>query len=149
MSQGRALRTALHRATTHTRTCALWGLLMAFPFRSHSPSAQLHTRRTGDAQPNSDVEAAVRAIEAAGMAVPASIALQVGKPLSWIGGQLLWVLQPFTDALGVGGRRHNSPITLPGLARLLEQDGGVERLAQRLDAGLSADTGDKSGGGRG
>lgn len=82
---------------------------------------------------NTDVEALATAIEAAGMKVPASLALQVGRPLSWIGGQMLWMLQPFVEGLGIGSRR--SPFSVPGLAHLLERDGGVDSLVERLEAG--------------
>lgn len=92
----------------------------------------------------SDVEALAGTIERAGMSVPASIALQVGKPLSWMGGQLLWVLQPFTDALGIGSR---SSFSARHLARILERDGSVDALVERLDAG-DADEAARKGGRR-
>ncbi len=81
----------------------------------------------------SDVEIVASAIEAAGMIVLASLALQVGRPLSWIGGQILWMLQPFAEGFGIGSRK--SPLSVPGLAHLLESDGGVDSLVERLEAG--------------
>jgi hypothetical protein len=84
----------------------------------------------------SEVDAVAGAIERAGMSVPASLALEVGKPLSWLGGQALWVLQPFADALGIGARR--GPLSLEGVARLLEREGGTDALLERLDAGAES-----------
>lgn len=90
----------------------------------------------------SDVEALARTIERAGMSVPASIALQVGKPLSWMGGQLLWVLQPFTDALGIGTR---SSLSARHIASMLERDGSVDALVERLDTGDADKPGNNGG----
>lgn len=88
-----------------------------------------------------DVEAVAGAIEKAGMSVPASLALEVGKPLSWLGGQMLWILQPFTDALGI--RSRGGALSVEGVARMLEREGSVDALVERLDAGN-----EKSGGRR-
>lgn len=77
------------------------------------------------------VEAVAGAIERAGMAAPAALLLSAVKPLSWMGGQLLWIAQPFAEALGLG-RRGDLGIT--GLARLLEEEESVDRLLEKLDA---------------
>ena len=84
----------------------------------------------------SDLDAVAGAIERAGLSVPASIALEVGKPLSWLGGQMLWVFQPFAQAFGIGARK--GPLSIEGVARILEREGGTEALAERLDAGIQA-----------
>lgn len=71
------------------------------------------------------------AITTAGMAGPASVALRIMRPLSWISGQLLWVLQPLLGALGA--RQTQNPLSLPGLASLLEREDAVDDLISRLD----------------
>ena len=71
------------------------------------------------------------AITRSGMAGPASVALRIIKPLSWISGQLLWVLEPL---LGTLGMRHTQNVfSLPGLAALLEREDSVDDLISRLD----------------
>lgn len=123
---------------------------MFFPHRSNSKQSSRSHKCTGsNAQcvpaaapavepgtPATDVEAAARAIEARGMAVPAVIALQAGRPLSWLGGQLLWVLQPFFEGVGRGKLPGLGAVSVPGVAHLLEQQGAVERLVARLEAGI-------------
>jgi hypothetical protein len=79
------------------------------------------------------VDAVAGAIERAGLSVPATLALEVGKPLSWLGGQALWVFQPFADVLGMRARK--GPLSVEGVARMLERDGSTEALLERLDAG--------------
>jgi|SRR5436190_13166226 len=64
-----------------------------------------------------------RAIKKAGMAEVAMLLLQTAKPLSWIGGQMLWVLQPFLDPSK----------KVSGLAELLEKPGSVDDLLERLN----------------
>ncbi len=81
-----------------------------------------------------DVEAVAGAIEASGLVVPAALALQIARPLSWFGGQALWALQPFIEGLGLGARR--GPFSVPGLAGLLERDGGLDELIVRLETGV-------------
>ena len=72
------------------------------------------------------------AITRAGMAGPASVALHIMKPVSWIGGQLLWVLEPL---LGTLGMRHTQNVfSLPGLATLLEREDAVDDLISRLES---------------
>jgi hypothetical protein len=70
------------------------------------------------------------------MSVPVALALEVGKPLAWLGGQVLWVLQPFADAVGVGARK--GPLSIQGVARMLEREGSMEALVERLDAGAES-----------
>jgi hypothetical protein len=65
------------------------------------------------------------------MASVASFALQMLKPLHWLGGQALWILQPFIGTLG--GRSAQSTLSTGGIARLLEQDGGLDELALQLE----------------
>ena len=116
-------------------------------FRRNSPHTtrqQQHVSPTlvpaegqGEAVPRaqSDLDAVAGAIERAGLSVPASLALEVGKPLSWLGGQALWVLQPFADAFGIGARK--GPLSVEGMARMLEREGGTQALVERLDAGAA------------
>ncbi|HVF98448.1 MAG TPA: hypothetical protein VND68_01310 [Chloroflexia bacterium] len=84
----------------------------------------------------SELDEVAGAIERAGLGVPASIALEVGKPLSWLGGQVLWVFQPFAQAFGISARK--GPLSIEGVARILEREGGTEALVERLEAGLQA-----------
>ena len=80
-----------------------------------------------------DVDVVAGAIERAGLSAPAALALEVGKPLSWLGGQMLWVFQPFADVLGMRARK--GPLSVEGVARMLEREGGTDALLERLDAG--------------
>jgi len=68
-------------------------------------------------------------IQRTGMAGPALVLLHALKPLAWTGGQMLWMLEPFTGS-GRGAAR--SPLSIPGLARFLEREGSVDELIQRL-----------------
>ena len=81
-------------------------------------------------QPDS-IESLATTINRVGMAGPASIALHIGRPLAWIGGQLLWAIEPF---LGSVARSRNS-LSLHSIATLLEREEDVNRLIGRLDAG--------------
>ena len=69
------------------------------------------------------------AIERAGMAGVASLLLRATRPLAWMGGQMLWVLQPFAEAFG-GGRAH---LSVSAIAQALEHEGSVDDLIERLD----------------
>lgn len=75
--------------------------------------------------------ALVTAITTAGMAGPVSVALRIMRPVSWIGGQFLWVIQPLLGTLGM--HRTQNPLSLPGLATLLEREEAVDDLISRLD----------------
>ena len=90
----------------------------------------------GGLRAQSELEELAGAIERAGLSVPASIALEVGKPLSWLGGQMLWVFQPFAEAFGISARK--GPLSVDGVARMLEREGGAGALVERLDAGIQA-----------
>ena len=113
--------------------------LRPFPNKQdHGPAARPSAQ---GGPPRQDSDAALvlaRAIHAAGMAGLASFALDTFKPLHWMGGQALWVLQPFIAAFGTGpGRGRDAGAGLSGLsgdavARLLERDGGLDELAFHL-----------------
>ena len=75
------------------------------------------------------IEALAGVIERAGMAGVASVMLHATRPLAWVGGQVLWVLQPFADAFG--GRR--APSSVSALAAALEREGSVDDLIDRLN----------------
>lgn len=91
------------------------------------------TRPTGStyAREQDETDALAAAIATAGMAGPASVALRIMRPVSWISGQLLWVLQPLLGTLGM--RHTQNPLSLPGLANLLEREEAVDDLISRLD----------------
>ena len=76
-----------------------------------------------------------RAIHGAGMAGVATFVLHMLKPLHWMGGQALWVLQPFIEGLGVGPRRGAGlgALSSGGVARLLEREGGLDELVLHLE----------------
>ena len=76
-------------------------------------------------------EAIAGKIGKVGMSTPASLALQVFKPLAWVSGQLLWVLQPFAGALGIRSRR--DAFSVANLASFLERDGNVDALIRQLE----------------
>ena len=100
----------------------LFGLFI----RSETPPPTGHAR----AQEHDETGALATAISTAGMAGPASTVLRMMRPVAWIGGQLLWVLQPLLGTLGV---RHKNPLSLPGFANLLEREEAVDDLISRLD----------------
>ena len=85
-----------------------------------------------------DALALARAIHGAGLSSMAVFALDVLKPLHWLGGQALWLVQPFVDSLGVGmrrssGARNPSALSVDGVARLLEREDGLDDLAASLE----------------
>jgi hypothetical protein len=80
-------------------------------------------------QSSDHLHALADTIKRSGLVEPATLLLHTIKPLSWVGGQMLWVLQPFVEGLGLGRR---SPMSLPGLAHLLEHEGSVDDLIERL-----------------
>lgn len=79
-------------------------------------------------QPDS-IETIAKAINKSGMTGPAALALHVGRPLAWIGGQMLWAIEPF---LGAGGSSRRG-VSLQGIATLLEREDGVDELIRHLD----------------
>ncbi len=72
-------------------------------------------------------EAWIQQVKRRGLAVPLTTVLDVLEPLGPLGAQLLWIAQPVSGLWG--GRA-----MLAGLAEVLEQPGGVERLRQRLES---------------
>jgi hypothetical protein len=75
------------------------------------------------------IETLASAINKAGMAGPVSIALHMARPLTWIGGQLLWALEPFLGGIA----RSRSSLSLRSIATLLEREEDVVHLIARLD----------------
>ena len=93
------------------------------------------------ADASSDASVFAEAIKKAGMAGPASIALRIAGPLAWIGGQMLWAVQPLVQGLRVGPRRGQQTSTdmsaegmVPRLARFLEGEGNVAELVAHLES---------------
>lgn len=84
---------------------------------------------SNSSQPNS-IESLAHTINKAGMAGPAALALHIGRPLAWIGGQMLWALEPFLG--GLQGSR--GTISVQSIASLLEHEENVDKLIQHLDA---------------
>lgn len=66
------------------------------------------------------------AIARRGLKVPAMWFLQTFKPLSFVGSQVLLVLQPLADIWGNEG-------SLGSYARLLEDADGIEMILRRLE----------------
>jgi hypothetical protein len=65
------------------------------------------------------------------MAAPASLLLSILRPAHWLGGQALYIAQPFLDSLGVGSREGVS--STAQLARFLEQETSVDALLATLE----------------
>lgn len=59
--------------------------------------------------------------------MPALIGLEAGRPLAFLGGQLLWLGQPILGLL-------LSPNLIARLAQLLEEPGSVDALIEFLEA---------------
>ncbi len=62
-----------------------------------------------------------------GLATPAVFLLEAGKPFSFLGSQVLWMLQPLLGSV-MGYER------MAVYARLLEDRAAVERLLRRLES---------------
>ena len=81
-----------------------------------------------------ELEAALlaRKITQVGLAGPALVLLHAFKPLAWIGGQMLWALEPFL----VGPRTAGQPgrVSPGGLARFLEREGSVAEVIALLES---------------
>jgi hypothetical protein len=75
------------------------------------------------------IEALAAGIERAGMAGVASVLLHATRPLAWVGGQMMWALQPFAEAVA-GGR---ASLSVSAIARMLEREGSVDELIERLN----------------
>lgn len=76
-----------------------------------------------------DIDALAESIKRSGMAGVASILLHATRPLAWLGGQMLWAVQPFAGIFG--GRQ--APHSLGGIATMLEREDFPDDLAERLD----------------
>lgn len=63
-----------------------------------------------------------------GLRLPALIALDAGQPIAFLGGQLLWMIQP---ALSI----FIPTPTIRNLAQLLEEPEALAALAARLETG--------------
>jgi hypothetical protein len=91
------------------------------------------------ASKSGEVAAIAEAIKKAGMAGPASIALRIASPLSWLGGQMLWAVQPLLQGLHIGpgsSQRKHSGLggLVPRLATFLEGEGNIAELITHLEA---------------
>jgi hypothetical protein len=62
-----------------------------------------------------------------GWRLPALVALEAGRPLALVGGQLLWLAQPALSLF-------ISASTIGQFARLLEEPAALDSLAARLEA---------------
>lgn len=67
------------------------------------------------------------AVQRLGLSEPALMALDAGRPLAFVGGQMLWLLQPLLSLLVSG-----SYVTQ--LAQVLEKPETVSALVTRLEA---------------
>ncbi|MCA9959973.1 MAG: hypothetical protein KC413_11020 [Anaerolineales bacterium] len=65
-------------------------------------------------------------IQRRGFRLPALIALQIGHPLTFLGGQLVWVAQPALSLF-------MSTQTIRQVAQLLEKPAAVQALIDRLE----------------
>lgn len=72
-------------------------------------------------------------IERAGLSGVATVFLETVKPLAWVGAQVLYVIQPIFEGLGVV-RPHSDSGSLPRMAEFLEREGSVDEVIERLDA---------------
>ncbi len=62
-----------------------------------------------------------------GLTAPAILLLEMGKPLAYLGAQMMWLAQPF---LSVWWREKD----LRDLALVLEDPAGVEAIIERLES---------------
>jgi len=93
-----------------------------------------------------EAKAFAEAIKRTGMAGPAAIALRIAGPLAWIGGQMLWAVQPLLQGLGIGSRsgKRAEVDSISRLARFLEGEGNVTELVAHLEAGAGTKANSKS-----
>ncbi|MEO8285457.1 MAG: hypothetical protein ABI670_03360 [Chloroflexota bacterium] len=113
---------------------------MPFPLFSHDKNSADTGSLTGrpaeeevlPGPESPDAIALARVINRAGMSGVALFALDVLKPLHWLGGQAVWMLQPFVDALGLGARG-NGAFDSGKVARLLEREDGLDELASHIE----------------
>jgi hypothetical protein len=107
-----------------------------------SPQPGSQSNNPGNAASHVDDAAATVAavIDRYGMSAPAAIGLQIARPLAWVTGQMLWVLQPFLNIApaSVQGRGAGTSMTgrsvmsTAGLASFLEGDENFDLLLERL-----------------
>jgi hypothetical protein len=99
--------------------------------KSYGPSRKQQAIGRADMQTAAEHDAfldkIVDALCQRGLRVPALIALEAGRPLTFVGGQLLWIGQPILT------------LFLPGpmirqVANLLEEPDSVAALIDRLEA---------------
>lgn len=98
---------------------------------SSKPNAQAEVEEASQQEQPGDAYVIAKAIDRAGMGGVASIALEIGRPLHWIGGQIAWVLEPILGAFGPFSRKGSMPIE--SIARLLERPDGATELAGQLE----------------
>ncbi len=103
-------------------------LSMLYPGRKRKPLTLPQSLST-EPESHSSPDVIADYIRSSGMADLVAVLLQTFKPLAWVGGQMLWMLQPFIEGPGLG--RH-SPLSTAGLARLLEREHGVDEIVDRL-----------------
>jgi hypothetical protein len=117
------------------------GLLAA-----HEDYSMPETPKGGAIHEQPEAAAFAEAIKRAGMAGPAAIALRIAGPLAWIGGQMLWAVQPLLQGLGIGSRSGKRADADPvsRLARFLEGEGNVSELVTHLEAGAGTKASSKS-----
>lgn len=68
----------------------------------------------------------VAAVQRYGLRAPARLALDAGRPLAFVAGQMLWLLQPALSLLVPGQE-------VTRLARILEKPEAVSALVTRLE----------------
>jgi hypothetical protein len=104
------------------------------------------TPKGGAINEQPEAKAFAEAIKRAGMAGPAAIALRITGPLAWIGGQMLWAVQPLLQGLGIGSRsgKRIDADPVSRLARFLEGEGNVAELVTQLEAGVEPKATSKS-----
>ncbi|MBI5956055.1 MAG: hypothetical protein HY871_03545 [Chloroflexi bacterium] len=75
-----------------------------------------------------DLDSVAHQIERWGLSAPALLFLEAHRPLAWLGGQALLLLQPVLMPFC----REES---IPGLVALLSDEANLNRLMRRLEAG--------------
>jgi len=72
------------------------------------------------------IDRAASAICERGWRMPALISLEICRPFTFVGGQILWIFQPMLGLLFSNEK-------IAGAARLLEQPDSVDSLIRRLE----------------
>ncbi|MBE2200658.1 MAG: hypothetical protein IAE79_18735 [Anaerolinea sp.] len=85
-------------------------------------------RQVTPLEQNAFLDQVATAIQRRGLRLPAIIALQIGHPLTFLGGQLVWVAQPALSLF-------LPTQTIRQVARLLEETDAVQGLIDRLETG--------------